>query len=86
MTSARPTRQTACVTERRAASGGDDLTPSGSSCLDDTTPTGGDAIAFKKLDGRSITGTSATYVDSVGGEDFLFSKPGNGWATVDHVP
>lgn len=86
MTSARPTRQTACVTERGTAGRGDDLTLCGSSCMDDTTPTGGDAIAFQKLDGRSITGTSVTYVKSVGGEDFLFSKPGNGWATVDHVP
>ena len=52
---------------------------------------GGDAIAFKNTDGSIVTvmynsGSSATYIVSVGGKKLQFSMPGNGWATVDYVP
>jgi glucosylceramidase len=52
---------------------------------------GGDAIAFKNTDGSIVTvmynsGSSATYIVSVGGKKLQFSMPGNGWATIDYVP
>jgi hypothetical protein len=84
MTSARPTRQTACVTEGCTSSGASDLTLRGSIYVDATT-SGGDAIALKDSDRRSITGSSATCAESVA-KQFQFPRPGNGWATVDYVP
>jgi O-glycosyl hydrolase len=56
-----------------------------------TKSSGGDAIAFKNTDGSIVTvmynsGSSATYIVSVGGKKLQFSMPGNGWATVDYVP
>jgi glucosylceramidase len=52
---------------------------------------GGDALAFKNLDGSIVTimynaGAATTYTLAVGGKKLQFSMPANGWATVDYVP
>jgi Glycosyl hydrolase family 30 beta sandwich domain len=52
---------------------------------------GGDAIVFENPGGSIVTvmynsGSSATYIASVGGKQFQFSMPSNGWATVNYVP
>jgi hypothetical protein len=84
MSSARPSTQTTRVTARRAPTrAGIAL---GGSGRGDRTTSGGQAIALRNRDGGIITGTSVTDVVSVGCEQFQFSMPGNGWATVDYVP
>ena len=83
MTRARPGTQTTCDTERRTSTCAirevdkRDLTLCGSTCAD--------AGTRSASDGGIITGTSATHVASAG-DQFQFSMPGNGWATVDYVP
>jgi hypothetical protein len=85
MSSARPSAQTARVTARRAPTRATGIALGGSSCVDRTT-SGGHAIASRNRDGGIITGSSVTDVVSIGCEQFQFSMPGNGWATVDYVP
>jgi len=50
--------------------------------------TGGDALAFKNLDGSLVAvmfnsgGANAAYVVAIGGKKYQFAMPSNGWATV----
>jgi hypothetical protein len=85
MSSARPSAQTARVTARRASTRAAGIALGGSG-RGDRTKSGGQAIALKNRDGGIITGSSVTDVVSVSCEQFQFSMPGNGWATVDYVP
>jgi hypothetical protein len=85
MTSAGPTAQTNCVTERCALARAGEVTMGRSGYVDMTTTsaTGGDRWTstnpspLENADGPTITGTSAAGVVSIG-EQFQFPMPGNG--------
>jgi len=54
--------------------------------------TGGDAVAFKNLDGSLVAvlfnsgAANANYVVAIGSKKFQFAMPSNGWATVKYKP
>ncbi len=54
--------------------------------------TGGDAVAFKNPDGSLVAVlfnsgvANANYVVALGGKQFQFAMPSNGWATVKYKP
>jgi hypothetical protein len=85
MTSAGPSTQTNCVTERCALAPASEVTLGRSGYVDMTTTgaNGGDGWTstnpsrLENADGSTITGTSAADVVSIG-EQFPFPMPGNG--------